>query len=86
MQNKKRIIVAVTGASGSIYAKRFLEKFTILKDQVDEISLIISDTGKEVWEYEVGSDIPQSDLVKHYSNSSFLLRLPLEAQVTRQWW
>ena len=33
----KKIAIAVTGASGSIYAKLLMDKLLSLKDQIDEI-------------------------------------------------
>ena len=71
MSAKKRIIVAITGASGSIYAKNLLEKLANHSDEVAEIALIVSDTGEQVWQYELDSKIPQSRLIKRYDNSSF---------------
>jgi len=71
MKLNKRIIVAVTGASGSIYAKNLLEKLATYSDEVAEIALIVSETGEKVWQYELGSKIPQSGLIKRYDNSNF---------------
>jgi len=68
---KKRIIVAITGASGSIYAKNLLEKLVTHSEEVAEIALIVSATGEQVWQYELDSKIPQSGLIKRYGNSSF---------------
>lgn len=68
---KKRVIVAITGASGSIYAKRLLDKLSNLESQISEIALIISETGWQVYEYEVGKDIPDSKLIRTFSNNSF---------------
>ncbi len=71
MSAKKRIIVAITGASGSIYAKNLLEKLVTHSEEVAEIALIVSATGEQVWQYELDSKIPQSGLIKRYGNSSF---------------
>lgn len=71
MNPKKRVIVAITGASGSIYGQRLLEKLAILSEQIGEIALIVSETGKQVWEYELESELPKSHLIKQYDNSSF---------------
>jgi 4-hydroxy-3-polyprenylbenzoate decarboxylase len=49
---KKKIVVAVTGASGAIYAKVLLEKLQLLKDQ---IGMVFSDNARDVWEYELGN-------------------------------
>ena len=53
MQNK--IIVAITGASGSIYAKQLLEKLNFLSNQIDEVVVVFSETAKKVWTYELDS-------------------------------
>ena len=50
----KKIIIAITGASGSIYAKRLLEKLQKLSNQVDACALVFSSTAKEIWKYELG--------------------------------
>jgi len=49
----KKIIIAITGASGSIYAKNILEKLNTLKKDISGLDIIISDAGKQVWEYEL---------------------------------
>ena len=46
MANK--VVVAITGASGSIYAKLLLEKLLTLKDQWQELSVVMSNNAKEV--------------------------------------
>lgn len=52
---KKKIIIAITGASGSIYAVNLLEKLKAHKNYFTEIAVIFSDTGKKVMQYETGS-------------------------------
>ncbi len=55
---KKKIIIAITGASGSIYAKRILEKLQVLQDQIESCGIVFSSNAREIWKYELGS-IPQ---------------------------
>jgi flavin prenyltransferase len=50
---KHKIIVGITGASGSIYAKVLLEKLAALKDQVESVGIVMSDNAKEVWRTEL---------------------------------
>ena len=50
----QKIVVAVTGASGSIYAKQLLTKLLQAKDQIAELSLVMTDNAKQVWETELG--------------------------------
>jgi 4-hydroxy-3-polyprenylbenzoate decarboxylase len=56
MIKKKKIIVAVTGASGAIYAKLLLDNLVKLSDQIEEVGVVMSDNAKEVWRFELGND------------------------------
>jgi 4-hydroxy-3-polyprenylbenzoate decarboxylase len=53
---KKKIIVAITGASGSIYAKILLDNLQLLSDQIEKVGVVMSDNAKEVWRFELGND------------------------------
>lgn len=54
----KKIVVAVTGASGSIYAKRMLEYLAQLSRQTPlEVGVVFSNNAKDVWQYELGQPI-----------------------------
>lgn len=48
--SKQRIIVAITGASGSIYGVRLAQA---LLQQMDEVHLVVSPSGYQVLEYEM---------------------------------
>ncbi|WP_028296617.1 UbiX family flavin prenyltransferase [Olivibacter sitiensis] len=54
MQRKMKIVVAITGASGSIYAKRLLDQLTLLSNQIETVGLVLSDNARDVWRYELG--------------------------------
>lgn len=49
----KRIIVGITGASGSLYAHLMLKKLSEIREQLDEVAVVVSKTGEEVWNYEL---------------------------------
>lgn len=49
----QKIVIAVTGASGSIYAKVLFDRLVELKDQWSEVGVVMSDNAKMVWEYEL---------------------------------
>jgi 4-hydroxy-3-polyprenylbenzoate decarboxylase len=66
---KHKIIVAVTGASGSIYSKHLLEKLAKHKANSIEISLIFSENGLKVWEYEIGKLTIKSKNILPFSNN-----------------
>lgn len=54
---KNKIILGITGASGSVYARQLLERLSALKE-ITNITVIFTETGKKVWKFELGEDIP----------------------------
>jgi 4-hydroxy-3-polyprenylbenzoate decarboxylase len=48
-------VVAVTGASGAIYAKVLLRKLQELHEQIEAVGIIMSDNAKDVWKFELGN-------------------------------
>ena len=52
---KRKIAIAITGASGSIYAKVLFDKLTLLKDQIADLGIVMSDNAKDVWHHELGN-------------------------------
>ena len=68
---KPKIVVAITGASGSIYAKILLEKLQRLNDQIDTIGLVMSDHARTVWEYELGDKSYENLPFKRYDKGDF---------------
>ncbi len=67
----RKIILAITGASGAIYAQQLLLRLTGLKNPPEEIAVVFSDTAKEVWEYEIGSKYIPERPAKEFSNKTF---------------
>jgi flavin prenyltransferase len=49
----QKIIIAVTGASGSIYAKRILDTLQKLEFSKENLALVFSETAIKVWNYEL---------------------------------
>jgi 4-hydroxy-3-polyprenylbenzoate decarboxylase len=69
--NKKKIIVAITGASGSIYAKVLLDKLVTLQDQIDAVGIVMSDNAKDVWKFELGDTSYDNLPFKIYNKNDF---------------
>jgi len=69
---KKKIVVAVTGASGSIYAKLLLDKLQQLQDQVAEVAIVMSDNAKQVWEFELDNAGHTNYPFKSYAKNDFM--------------
>lgn len=51
----RKIIVAITGASGAIYAKVLLDKLLVVQSQLAAVGVVMSDNAKDVWEFELGN-------------------------------
>lgn len=51
-----KIVVAITGASGSVYAKILLDKLVKLNEQYQEVSVVMSNNAKEVWKHELSNE------------------------------
>jgi flavin prenyltransferase len=71
MNRKKKILIAVTGASGSLYAQVVLDKLKNLRDQWEEVACVISEPGKAVWEYELGEASYRDYPYTFYSSTDF---------------
>jgi 4-hydroxy-3-polyprenylbenzoate decarboxylase len=67
----QKIVVAVTGASGSIYAKVLLEKLSKLNDQISELSLLMTTNAKSVWATELENNDYLNYNVKQYTQQDF---------------
>ena len=61
-----RVVVAITGASGSIYARLTIEAL-LRSSQVEHIALVYSDTAREVIAFE-GVVIPDDERITVYDN------------------
>ena len=72
MKQKKKIIVAITGASGSIYAKVLLDKLMLLTDQVQEVGVVMSDNARDVWKFELENEAYKDYPFTFYSKHDFM--------------
>ena len=69
---KHKIIVGITGASGSIYAKVLLDQLVVLKDQIDAVGIVMSKNAKDVWEFELGNDSYKDYPFKYFEKNDFM--------------
>jgi flavin prenyltransferase len=69
MTNK--IVVAITGASGAIYANLLLDNLMQIKDQWSELGVIISSNAKQIWNTELNNDDYKNYPVKYYDKYDF---------------
>lgn len=61
----KRILLAITGASGSVYGLRLLEE---LLRGGSRVVLVVSESGREVCRFETGTELGNADLLKQRWN------------------
>jgi 4-hydroxy-3-polyprenylbenzoate decarboxylase len=69
---KRKIIVAITGASGAIYAKLLLDKLQQLSHQLTDIAIVMSDNAKEVWRLELDNEDYNNYPFKFYRKNDFM--------------
>lgn len=67
----QKIVVAITGASGSIYARLLLTKLLLLKDQYSDLAVVMTENAKQVWQTELGNEDYNSLAVKFYTQQDF---------------
>jgi len=70
-RKERKVIVAITGASGSFYAQKLLDKLYHLKTPPSEIAVILSDNAREIWKYETGKKLVVKRPAKIYDNNNF---------------
>ena len=56
----KKIVVAISGSSGAVYAKVLLDRLVTLQSQVEAVGVVMSDNARLNWELELGK--PNFDL------------------------
>ncbi len=71
MGEKRKIVVAVTGASGAIYAKVLLNKLREIKEQIDEVAVVFSSNATEIWKYELDEEFKPVVPFKVYEKNNF---------------
>jgi 4-hydroxy-3-polyprenylbenzoate decarboxylase len=56
MEFMRKVLIAVTGASGSIYADLLIQKLKSIDNQWNELAIVFSDNAKDVWATELGNN------------------------------
>ncbi len=64
-----KIVIAITGASGAIYAKSLLDCLVAMPHQYAAVGIVMSDNAKTVWETELGhQDYTQYPFTFYHKN------------------
>ena len=70
MNPQHKLVVAVTGASGALYAKVLFDKLQTLQGQLADAGVVFSPHTKHVWEHELGN--------REYLNIPFKVYAPMD--------
>jgi flavin prenyltransferase len=66
-----KIVVAITGASGSIYANQLLNKLVGLKEQWQELAVVMTENAKLVWQTELENEAYNNYPIIFYTQNDF---------------
>ena len=66
-----KIVLAITGASGSIYARQLINKLLKVRNQWQDLAIVMTDNAKTVWETELGNQEYNKIGLKIYSTQDF---------------
>jgi flavin prenyltransferase len=67
----RKIVVAITGASGALYAKVLLSKLQLMATEIGELSLVMTNNACQVWETELGNKDFEKLTVKKFDLHDF---------------
>ncbi|MGB0368403.1 MAG: UbiX family flavin prenyltransferase [Flavobacteriales bacterium] len=70
--NKKKVVVGVTGASGSIYAKVLFDRLAEISNQIEEVGVVFSSNARDVWKIELGNTDYANLPYKVYEPTNFM--------------
>ncbi|MEP6726002.1 MAG: UbiX family flavin prenyltransferase [Bacteroidota bacterium] len=66
-----KIVIAVTGASGALYARLVLDKLLAIKEQWTELAVVMTTNAKEIWKTELGNENYNNYPLKFYTQQDF---------------
>src|SRR5829696_4267124 len=67
----RKIVVAISGASGSVYAAGLLKSLVSIRDQWDELSVIITENAKTVWQTELANENWKYGSARYFATNDF---------------
>jgi len=69
--NDRKIVVAITGASGAVYALSLLKRLREMPEQISDVAVIITGNAGEIMLYETGTSYVPSGNEKLWDNNDF---------------
>ncbi len=70
--NKQKVVIAVGGSSGSIYAKVLMDSLVNLGDQLEEVGVVMSANARFNWEFELGNKVYEDYPFHFFEKNDFL--------------
>lgn len=71
MKMKHKIVVAIGGSSGALYAKVLLDKLSKFSSQIQDVGIVMSDNAKYNWQLEIGEDSYKNYPFTIYAKNDF---------------
>jgi flavin prenyltransferase len=68
----RKVVVAVGGSSGAIYAKVLLDKLLLLKEQTAAVGVVMSDNARFNWQFELDNQSYRDYPFDFYAKSDFM--------------
>ena len=68
----KKVVLAVGGSSGSIYAKVLFDRLAMMKDQWAAVGVVMSDNAKFNWKYELEDESYAAYPFDFYNKKDFM--------------
>lgn len=70
--NQHKVVVAIGGSSGSIYAKVLMDRLVQLSDQWVDVGVVMSDNARFNWEYELGDKSYEHYPFRFFGKNDFM--------------
>ncbi|MEY2830312.1 MAG: hypothetical protein RIQ33_2170 [Bacteroidota bacterium] len=67
----RKIAIAISGASGSIYANILLQKLQKFDLEKNQVAIVMSNNAKDVWQHELGNKNYENFHFNFYSKTDF---------------
>ena len=71
MKSKKNIILAITGASGAVYARLLMQEIEKLHNQTEKVAVVCSGNAEKVWEHELQEKLTIPSSFQRYEKGDF---------------
>ncbi len=68
----RKIVLAVGGSSGSLYAWLLFERLAAMADQWEQVGVVMTDNARYNWEWELGNNRYSQYPFTYYDNKDFL--------------